>query len=577
MAQPQNVSAKSVEVKNNLTQRHPNDFMSIMQQPTFQLLNGIPSMLNGIQLPGLQNDIINLLKPRGNAQLSPQELRKGFDFWTEEENTRFVNAIDSQKFPPDFSILAAKVGNKTVEQCQSYARFYFEALKHFRKLPPAPGKGNLHIKAADVYNFLGIGMAYKEFLSTQNSSSPLKTLTTSFVPSTPSLSSFTDGFSISKPKVEQETQSSSKGSIDFLCSSSDVPCEPLSMSNVYQGPTSIPSMSDPNSRNVKPGANKNMMSPKNDVWTWPASTTPQASNRGAKPYNGNHLPALSSSQMQPSSDEYTIKKEEGVSNSSTDAMGQHDFNEADADARAMAEDRKEILDNGDSTWPSSEAGLMDDDASKPMAIKRRRPESPTREKEREIDKNRINKRDMWTYACMQQAPATKEEKEAQEKEENILDVKNPWDWTRKLIIKSSGYSNWWPHFIEYVILSKREVGDDIRTIRDKAPPPPESKSERRGDDRETKRPRKDAPVHEWVYNGCMVEVKWEGDWWHAKVKKMKPPKGGEGLEKLYVTYVGGTEDEDEWVPISKVRAPREDVDEKLLKNKRRSSGNSRRK
>ena len=73
---------------------------------------------------------------------------------------------------------------------------------------------------------------------------------------------------------------------------------------------------------------------------------------------------------------------------------------------------------------------------------------------------------------------------------------------------------------------------------------------------------------EWVYNGCMVEVKWEGDWWHAKVKKvkvrnalpaaadplaqMKPPKGGEGLEKLYVTYVGGTEDEDEWVPISKV-------------------------
>ena len=70
---------------------------------------------------------------------------------------------------------------------------------------------------------------------------------------------------------------------------------------------------------------------------------------------------------------------------------------------------------------------MDDDASKPVATKRRRPESPTRDKvptdrqtscqsctetdgdaqEREIDKNRINKRDMWTYACMQQAPATK--------------------------------------------------------------------------------------------------------------------------------------------------------------------------
>ena len=25
---------------------------------------------------------------------------------------------------------------------------------------------------------------------------------------------------------------------------------------------------------------------------------------------------------------------------------------------------------------------------------------------------------------------------------------------------------------------------------------------------------------EWIYNGCMVEVKWESDWWHAKVKKV---------------------------------------------------------
>jgi hypothetical protein len=25
---------------------------------------------------------------------------------------------------------------------------------------------------------------------------------------------------------------------------------------------------------------------------------------------------------------------------------------------------------------------------------------------------------------------------------------------------------------------------------------------------------------EWIHNGCSVEVKWENDWWHAKVKKV---------------------------------------------------------
>eukprot|EP00960_Hanusia_phi_P004044 118695-Hanusia_phi.AAC.3 len=519
MAQPQNVSAKTVEVKivppiahiqyltscgqNNLTQRHPNDFMSIMQQSPFQLLNGMPSMLNGMQLP------------------------------------------------------AAKVGNKTIEQCQSYARFYFEALKHHKKLPAAPGKPtNLHIKASDVYNFLGIGMAYKEFLSTMNSSSPLKTLTASFVPSTPSLSSFTDGFSISKPKVEQETQSSSsKGSIDFLCSSSDVPCEPLSISNVYQGSSSISAITDPGSRNGRPAANKNLLSPKNEVWTWPTSTAPQQTNRVTKPYNGNHLPTLAASHMQPLAAQYGTKKEEWGSSLNNDAKVQQEYNEAMSDKQMREEEGKPSLENGNATWPSSE-----DDASKSMAMKRRRPESPTKDKvaflafspsssiyrpEREIDKNRINKRDMWTYACMQQAPATKEEKEAQEKEENLLDVKNPWDWTRKLIIKSSGYSNWFvsclgqgecdmslglaggrisssmsssqsekwamtsaPYATKHLLLLNQSLKGPSLPLT--SPPLPSSllpfspipctcypheDSIRRGDDRETKRPRKDAPVH----------------------------------------------------------------------------------
>ena len=35
--------------------------------------------------------------------------------------------------------------------------------------------------------------------------------------------------------------------------------------------------------------------------------------------------------------------------------------------------------------------------------------------------------------------------------------------------------------------------------------------------------------------------------------QMKPPKGGPGLEKVMVSYVGGTEDDDEWIPVGKVR------------------------
>lgn len=28
------------------------------------------------------------------------------------------------------------------------------------------------------------------------------------------------------------------------------------------------------------------------------------------------------------------------------------------------------------------------------------------------------------------------------------------------------------------------------------------------------------------------------------------------IEKVFVTYVGGTEEEDEWIPISRIRVPR---------------------
>jgi hypothetical protein len=69
-------------------------------------------------------------------------------------------------------------------------------------------------------------------------------------------------------------------------------------------------------------------------------------------------------------------------------------------------------------------------------VKRKRAESPpTKDKEREVDRNRINKRDMWSYACM--SHVSKEELERQA----LLDEQqpaNPWEWTRKLIVRPTG-------------------------------------------------------------------------------------------------------------------------------------------
>ena len=45
-----------------------------------------------------------------------------------------------------------------------------------------------------------------------------------------------------------------------------------------------------------------------------------------------------------------------------------------------------------------------------------------------------------------------------------------------------------------------------------------------------------------------MQIKWQGDWWHAKVKKVKAERGSDKLEKIFVSYVGGTENENEVRP-----------------------------
>jgi hypothetical protein len=70
------------------------------------------------------------------------------------------------------------------------------------------------------------------------------------------------------------------------------------------------------------------------------------------------------------------------------------------------------------------------------AVKRKRADSPpTREKDREVDKNRINKRDMWSYARMSEKSKEELEKEREREEETRV---NEWEWTRKLICRPNG-------------------------------------------------------------------------------------------------------------------------------------------
>jgi len=74
----------------------------------------------------------------------------------------------------------------------------------------------------------------------------------------------------------------------------------------------------------------------------------------------------------------------------------------------------------------------------------------------------------------------------------------------------------------------------------------------------------------WLHEGAFVEVEWDKDWWQAVVKKIKLKQGGGGAMggpmrgpqqgQVLVSYVGGDENEDEWIPLAggRLRPPQED-------------------
>lgn len=133
---------------------------------------------------------------------------------------------------------------------------------------------------------------------------------------------------------------------------------------------------------------------------------------------------------------------------------------------------------------------------------------------------------------------------------------NDWDWCKKRLIGnasrgSPAYSPWWGIFMETVPLSKRHVADDIRNI-SRAAPALKSKAE-------VSLARKDPSGRTWLQVGMNVEVKWGTEWWQAEVKKVKLERGGDRVEKVLVSYVGGTDEENEWIPFAsrRLRPPTE--------------------
>ena len=60
-------------------------------------------------------------------------------------------------------------------------------------------------------------------------------------------------------------------------------------------------------------------------------------------------------------------------------------------------------------------------------------------------------------------------------------------------------------------------------------------------------------------HGCAHQVKWDGEWWQAKIKVIKMERGTDKPDKVLVSYVGGTSEDDEWVHLSsrRLRPPTE--------------------
>lgn len=133
-----------------------------------------------------------------------------------------------------------------------------------------------------------------------------------------------------------------------------------------------------------------------------------------------------------------------------------------------------------------------------------------------------------------------------------------WEWCRKKVMSngargSAPYHPWWGLFMDTVPLGKRHATEDVRFINKVAPGPSQPVGKGGGASAGQRN-------KAWLQVGKYVEAKWDGEWWQAKIKKVKTERGSEKVDKVFIAYVGGTADDNEWVPLSsrRLRPPTDD-------------------
>ena len=286
---------------------------------------GTPRRVQGCGRAGAGGPGLSLAAGRGRQMMHAQ-----FDFWTEEENRLFVAAVESQKFPPDWAAVAARVGSKSVEQCSSYAAFYFKTLQHRVQAASAEGTPTpTHLSAQQVYAFLGVSPIYAEYLRARGF----------LAPGHSAAAAQWGAPAASAAAAAPASSGAGKSSIDFLC----------------------------------------------DNQAKPAQLSPAATDTTNSP---------------------------GAA--STDSF----VSMANGSAQRHAQENK----NDNVQRGREGAGAAG--AAPEVGTKRWRAESPTKDKDREIDRNRINRREMWAYAAMDESAARKALEAAERGDE--IDDKNPW-------------------------------------------------------------------------------------------------------------------------------------------------------
>jgi len=132
-----------------------------------------------------------------------------------------------------------------------------------------------------------------------------------------------------------------------------------------------------------------------------------------------------------------------------------------------------------------------------------------------------------------------------------------WEWCRKRLLGSKkrhktgnvqGYMPWWSLFMDTVEVGKRAALDDIRAIHRVSVPPAKGREDIAIDPKRLKK---------WLQVGKHAEVKWNGEWWQAKIKEVQSKRPDAKPESVLVSYVGGSLDEDEWIQVGckRIRPP----------------------